>query len=266
MFRCVYLCRCPTKIRSVGRPTCFEGRGAVPSTVMRLWLALGITTVVMVGCRAIGGTGDLYIEEDSKPASQTTTGGGSGVGGSNGGAPPIGGSGGEPPTCDDVDCASNDSSCSSCACVNGLVCVCEDVITGTGCEAAGYCLDGKCEQCIDNLTWPCLQPLDTCDTNVCVGASCGDMVPNGSETDVDCGGTCAPCANGGGCNISGDCLSALCSAGTCAPCSGDADCGGGRYCAGGKCEQTKGFGSLCGGNNECSSMNCCVVIVPVCCL
>jgi hypothetical protein len=43
-----------------------------------------------------------------------------------------------------------------------------------------------------------------------VGATCFDNVQNGSETDVDCGGTCAPCAVGRMCLHASDCLSSLC--------------------------------------------------------
>jgi len=42
--------------------------------------------------------------------------------------------------------------------------------------------------------------------------ACTDMAKNGSETDVDCGGTCAPCANGKTCAIGADCVSGACSA------------------------------------------------------
>ncbi|MGC4070335.1 MAG: trypsin-like serine protease, partial [Polyangiaceae bacterium] len=35
------------------------------------------------------------------------------------------------------------------------------------------------------------------------GASCGDGVKNGSETDVDCGGTCAKCEDASTCSVAG---------------------------------------------------------------
>jgi Fibrinogen beta and gamma chains, C-terminal globular domain len=37
--------------------------------------------------------------------------------------------------------------------------------------------------------------------------SCTDQIRSGSETGVDCGGSCAPCALGGACAIDGDCAS-----------------------------------------------------------
>jgi beta-glucosidase-like glycosyl hydrolase len=48
------------------------------------------------------------------------------------------------------------------------------------------------------------------------GPTCTDGVKNGSETDVDCGGSCpSKCANGKLCAINADCQSNNCVAGTC---------------------------------------------------
>lgn len=47
-------------------------------------------------------------------------------------------------------------------------------------------------------------------------ATCSDAQQNGSETDVDCGGSCGPCANNGRCLTSLDCSSGLCSGSRCA--------------------------------------------------
>src|SRR5688572_4536632 len=40
-----------------------------------------------------------------------------------------------------------------------------------------------------------------------VPMSCGDGALNGDETDVDCGGTCPPCEDGGDCVDPEDCVS-----------------------------------------------------------
>jgi len=40
--------------------------------------------------------------------------------------------------------------------------------------------------------------------------TCDDGIKNQDETDVDCGGSCSPCANGEGCFGNGDCLSNNC--------------------------------------------------------
>ena len=45
--------------------------------------------------------------------------------------------------------------------------------------------------------------------------SCTDGVRNGNETDVDCGGGCAACANDRKCSVDVDCQSGYCQSGTC---------------------------------------------------
>lgn len=47
-------------------------------------------------------------------------------------------------------------------------------------------------------------------------ATCTDEAKNQNETDVDCGGVCAPCANGLRCLVDADCASGECSNGLCA--------------------------------------------------
>jgi hypothetical protein len=72
---------------------------------------------------------------------------------------------------------------------------------------------------------------------------CSDLIRNGDETDIDCGGTCGPCNVGDRCNIDEDCDKGTCNAGRCKalPCADgvqdgdetDVDCGGScRKCAG----------------------------------
>src|SRR5438552_4523364 len=46
-------------------------------------------------------------------------------------------------------------------------------------------------------------------------ATCFDRARDGSETDVDCGGYCAPCAQDSACRISRDCASGRCAEGVC---------------------------------------------------
>ncbi|MCA9581670.1 MAG: hypothetical protein KC416_07725, partial [Myxococcales bacterium] len=46
-------------------------------------------------------------------------------------------------------------------------------------------------------------------------ATCGDGVRAETETDVDCGGPCPPCADGSMCQGNEDCSSFLCSSGVC---------------------------------------------------
>jgi hypothetical protein len=73
---------------------------------------------------------------------------------------------------------------------------------------------------------------------------CTDAILNGEETDIDCGGSCGPCAIGQSCGSGDDCDNGYCVAGACRPlpCENgvedgaetDVDCGGGtcRKCAG----------------------------------
>jgi hypothetical protein len=75
---------------------------------------------------------------------------------------------------------------------------------------------------------------------------CNDLIRNGDETDIDCGGTCGTCALGHSCNAGTDCDNGNCVDGTCTPLpcvngvkdgeETDVDCGGGtcRKCAGGR--------------------------------
>ena len=44
---------------------------------------------------------------------------------------------------------------------------------------------------------------------------CRDRVRDGDETDVDCGGSCQPCAAAKQCGRAEDCYSQACDAGTC---------------------------------------------------
>lgn len=64
----------------------------------------------------------------------------------------------------------------------------------------------------------CGPSLPTCNPGVpppCLLA-CNDRMKNGDETDVDCGGHCAPCMNGATCASAVDCESASCVNASCA--------------------------------------------------
>jgi hypothetical protein len=108
-----------------------------------------------------------------------------------------------------------------------------------------------------------------CVSSVCTGTpltckteTCTDLVKNGTETDVDCGGaSCAKCGTGKTCNGASDCVSAVCT-GTPATCQAatctdlvkngnesDIDCGG-ATCS--KCPA----GKTCGGASDCQSGVC----------
>ncbi len=104
--------------------------------------------------------------------------------------------------------------------------------------------------------------LRPCDDGVCpIGApenACRDRVRDGDETDIDCGGSCQPCAAAKQCGRAEDCYSQACDAGSCrAPtCSdgvrdgyeSDVDCGG--SCT--TCAVTK----VCAADRDCVSNRC----------
>ncbi len=99
--------------------------------------------------------------------------------------------------------------------------------------------------------------------DVAAGGTCANKIKDGTETDVDCGGTCPPCATGSGCTGSNDCASGKCDTrvcqlptcsdtikngsetaidcgGTCDPCPNGMGCSKGTDCATGLC-----IGSTC---------------------
>ena len=117
---------------------------------------------------------------------------------------------------------------------------------GLGCGDAGDCASGVCNAA----------------THQCASATCADGVRNGSESALDCGGTCeANCADGAGCGVAGDCQSGVCDADTrtCAA----ARCGDGVQngdesdvdCGGAACEACDDGGG-CGAAGDCASAVC----------
>jgi hypothetical protein len=57
-----------------------------------------------------------------------------------------------------------------------------------------------------------------CNFGTCAAISCNDGIKNGTETDIDCGGSCAQkCLSGKACQGAGDCDSGRCDAGACVP-------------------------------------------------
>jgi len=119
---------------------------------------------------------------------------------------------------------------------------------GKKCKAHGDCSTGLCDS----------------NAGICLAkATCSDKKKNGSETDVDCGGSCkAKCADGKHCNAGSDCASASCGGkpGICLPkatCSDkkkngsetDVDCGG-------SCNVKCADGKKCKVGGDCASADC----------
>lgn len=90
------------------------------------------------------------------------------------------------------------------------------------------------------------------------GDPCHDRLRDGDEADVDCGGSCLPCAGGAMCSAPADCQAQTCS-GTCATIScsdgvkdgleSDVDCGGWE------CPSCT-TGHTCVTDGDCQSMHC----------
>jgi cysteine-rich repeat protein len=137
-------------------------------------------------------------------------------------------------TCDDY----NDLACGTCGvgCTDGgsgATCT-----AGQGCGANGDCASGVCDTvtthecqvvCGDGAP----EGSEGCDDGnnnnnddcpdgllgTCQPATCSDgfahTAGTGTETDVDCGGSCPPCALGRTCGIGADCVSGICVATLC---------------------------------------------------
>lgn len=118
--------------------------------------------------------------------------------------------------------------------------------TNKACSVNSDCTSQRC----DSTSKTCNAPL------------CTDLVKNGDETDVDCGGNiCGPCADGMLCQKAKDCLSGVCS-GTPLRCQvpsctdgvkngseTDKDCGGG-------CSTKCNRGSACNNSFDCVTNVC----------
>jgi uncharacterized protein YkwD len=217
-------------------------------------LALGMIAVGGSGCLV----GDIGSAGDGGDAATTSAGGSGASGGSDasGGSTSSGGAGGSM-TGECVvasDCAGIDGACQQRSCSDG-VCGMQQAAAGTSCDEQGGALcdgAGVCVECL--VESDCSDGI--CQANQCVPAACGDGVQNGDESAIDCGGSCAPCANGVQCNGAADCVSGFCNAGTCAPCGNDGQCGANGYCNAGSCAPKKVGGDVCGAANQCQSGFC----------
>lgn len=185
--------------------------------------------------------------------------------GGGGQAPGGGGTGGEGGS---VQCTMpNDcgvaAECQDFACVDNT-CMTVGEAAETPCSGVpdGVCDgDGNCVECVD---------IDQCDpatevcnpsTNTCIAAMCDDLVQNGAETDVDCGGGCPKCDLDEGCLVGSDCLTGFCDTTldppTCQPCGGDGDCPADQFCSGSDlCLDDLPVGGACLNDNECVLGNC----------
>ncbi|MBI5509462.1 MAG: hypothetical protein HY903_11990 [Deltaproteobacteria bacterium] len=155
--------------------------------------------------------------------------------------------------CADTKGCADDADCTSSACQAGI-CRIGTCNNGgkDGLETDADCGGSACGPCVDGKT--CTADGD-CTSAFCNGApagvcatpQCKDGLLNGSETDVDCGGSCPACGGGKTCALPGDCVSA-----TCAPC--DTSCSS-NDCNSGTC--TNAACPMCdGGVGNCQAQAC----------
>ncbi|MFT3775810.1 MAG: MopE-related protein [Minicystis sp.] len=101
-----------------------------------------------------------------------------------------------------------------------------------------------------------------CASGFCAAPACADLVQNGAETDVDCGGAnaCPRCQPGQQCTAGSDCTSGVCQGSLCQPAAcndvvqngaeTDVDCGGANACP--RCQP----GQQCTVGSDCTSGVC----------
>jgi hypothetical protein len=273
----------------------------VPRLAATVALPLVSLACLAAGCQLIGGIADMGFAEAGGGPSQgasapvgpggmggdaSSAGGMGGVGATGGGGAMVGGGGAGGGTCDPSICPGIDKDCRQRACElvgSDTTCFFKNAAAKTPCDLVpggvkeGFC-DGMgiCVECLDESTCP--DPGQKCQLNKCVPGHCIDMMLDlgKGETDLDCGGPCAPCGLGKGCNKPADCQSKFCNpAGVgggggapagpaCDACGSSLDCAPaiGTYCSQGSCLATKINGELCQKGEECASTFC---TESVCC-
>jgi hypothetical protein len=168
------------------------------------------------------------------------------------------GSGGLTNIPNDADVDNDGNDCTSDACSGGVI-VHTDLGSGAGCSQSGGAVcngSGSCVACVGD--GDCGGGM-ICQANKCVPPLCQNGAKDPTETDVDCGGACAPCADTKACLAPSDCVSSVCTGGIClaATCSDsvkngaetDVDCGG-------SCAADCAVGKACGGAGDCVSGVC----------
>lgn len=160
-----------------------------------------------------------------------------------------------------VDVNSNDpyddaKECTTDTCTDGVL-THDPVAQGTLCTQSngsqGVCDgNGACVTCIDGVQG-CTGAF-VCQMNKCVGNKCANGTKDPGEGDIDCGGSCLPCADGKACTFATQCASGVCQGGMCAvPACPDGVINGketGFDCGGPDC-------SACDTDNPCAVPNDC---------
>ena len=133
-------------------------------------------------------------------------------------------------TCNPGDDCDVGGDCSTGVCTLN---VCQNGTCGDGVinQPSEQCDDGlETAACDDDCTFPACPDGnfnaaagEECDTGGetqtctagCLIPTCSDGVENGTESDVDCGGSCPGCPDGDNCNLFTDCQNLVCSMGVC---------------------------------------------------
>jgi hypothetical protein len=195
-----------------------------------------VTTAPSPAChaRVCDGQGDIttFIDLQNRPAAMGTC---------------------STPSCDSEGNAVSKPSAAGTAC---------DAPEARSCDGAGSCV-------------ACLTDTDcaagVCRLHECQPSTCSNGLKDGTETDVDCGGTCPPCREAAHCRIDQDCASdacepvrLTCSAATClddqqdngetdvdcggsacSPCLPRKKCAAGSDCVSNRCDAAQ---HICGGD------------------
>ncbi|RLB49971.1 MAG: hypothetical protein DRJ42_19870 [Deltaproteobacteria bacterium] len=166
-----------------------------------------------------------------------------------------------PNACGDALMCGVNLDCTSSVCIGGscIAASCTDGIAN-GDESDRDCGGATCAGCPNGRMCTgmddCLDVDSLCTGGYCQPGSCANMLMDGTETAVDCGGgTCAPCSDGDTCALPRDCASGICGAtGVCVPAA----------CTNGMMDGTE-IGVDCGGDCPgCSDGTACTA--PVDCL
>ena len=95
------------------------------------------------------------------------------------------------------------------------------------------------------------------------GDPCNNGMKDGTETDIDCGGSCTKCSDGQACNDNNDCTSDACVGGMCC----NNACGTCQTCSMGQCtDVTPGTSGMCANMEVCGSNATCVGVAGASCI
>ena len=121
---------------------------------------------------------------------------------------------------DDADTCTN--ACAAAACGDGKPQMGEECDDGNADDTdmclstclTATCGDGQVQAGVETCDDANNDESDAC-TSLCKAPACDDGILSGNESDVDCGGSCTPCAEGLACTAGPDCGSKVCKSNKC---------------------------------------------------